>query len=725
MQRWRIVFFGWTLLLVISAICAVAACSDDPGAESSDAATATAHGTATSTSSGTATSNTSANDASTAQDADTTQKVAIPTFAPPEGTYAPGQVVTISCATPGASIMYSTDGQAPTTNYTSSLVLNESTVVKAIGTKSGTTSSDIATASYVVQNPAAVPSVDPASGNYTDSVQVTMSTVEANGAIYYTLDGSTPTTASAKYASPLTLTSTTTVSAISVAPSKTPSQIAKRTYTISATAIDPPYFSPLGGTFDNDVTVTIKSNSAGTTICYTTDGSSPTCNSNGCASPSQTYSSPIIVASSRNVIAIACKNRAASTSTSAVYTMRAAQPGANNATGTVTWGFVPLAQTTTTGATLLVTKTVDGSTPAEPSVSAPGTCTPASGTSASSTLPLDLSSSTLLGSLPSQGTGGLKQSAKYRIRACRVGYDLSFTTTLTYSVKLPQPSLWTDTARTRSAASGTYSSGLNVTIQSEIRGTPNADGAAAEGVICIAAGGSLPQCGSDLVSCATGTLVQSVLASSVVDPSGAGTPSPLAVWQGTTAAKTYNASEWSDSMLIACRPGTFPSDLISRLWSWKLNLAIYLGGPTGAPANPQLTAVAQGIDLASESLVPASPATPQQPGHVVFGLWTNGATVGASYTALNATDALLQTSAAMPTGIMVYYTEDGATPVLPATCGDMTYGPSTWKGESTSGHWNFAASWPQPSGGTPIKAIACATNMANSDVASLTVSTAP
>lgn len=79
------------------------------------------------------------------------ETVATPTFTPEGGTYTEAQSVTISCATEGSTICYTTDGSEPTSNstqYSVPLNINTTTTLKAKAFKSGYTESATATATY-------------------------------------------------------------------------------------------------------------------------------------------------------------------------------------------------------------------------------------------------------------------------------------------------------------------------------------------------------------------------------------------------------------------------------------------------------------------------------------------------------------------------------------------------------------------------------------------------
>lgn len=83
-------------------------------------------------------------------------QVLAPTFSPAGGTFATAQTVTVSSATAGSSIRYTTDGSVPSsttgTLYGGPVVIGYSSTLKAIAYKSGLSDSTVATATYIVSN---------------------------------------------------------------------------------------------------------------------------------------------------------------------------------------------------------------------------------------------------------------------------------------------------------------------------------------------------------------------------------------------------------------------------------------------------------------------------------------------------------------------------------------------------------------------------------------------
>jgi hypothetical protein len=80
---------------------------------------------------------------------------------------------------------------------------------------------------------AAIPTLNPTPGSYTSSVNVTLSDTTAGATIYYTTDGSNPTTSSTKYTAAIAVSTPTTVKAIAAATGFNNSAVASGTYTIS------------------------------------------------------------------------------------------------------------------------------------------------------------------------------------------------------------------------------------------------------------------------------------------------------------------------------------------------------------------------------------------------------------------------------------------------------------------------------------------------------------
>ncbi len=89
----------------------------------------------------------------------------------------------------------------------------------------------------------ASPTFTPGSGTFVTSQLVAISAT-SGATIYYTTDGSTPTTSSTVYHNPFTVTATTTVNAIAVASGLTASPVATATYTFNPYLGDNDYSSP-------------------------------------------------------------------------------------------------------------------------------------------------------------------------------------------------------------------------------------------------------------------------------------------------------------------------------------------------------------------------------------------------------------------------------------------------------------------------------------------------
>ena len=72
-----------------------------------------------------------------------------------------------------------------------------------------------------------------------------------------------------------------------------------------AVVANSPTFSPTAGTYGSVQNVTISTTSTGASICYTTNGTSPTCIGSGCDNGTN-YTSPLNVVNSQTIAAMAC-----------------------------------------------------------------------------------------------------------------------------------------------------------------------------------------------------------------------------------------------------------------------------------------------------------------------------------------------------------------------------------------------------------------------------------
>ena len=185
------------------------------------------------------------------------RKVATPTFSPAAGAVAEGTEVTISTSTEGATIYYTTDGNEPTTSstkYTEPITINAAVTIKAIAVKDGTPDSDVATAAYTIAAPCATPTFSPAAGTYTEVQHVEISSTTEDATIYYTTDGTEPTTSSTVYTSAITVDEDMTIKAIAVKIGMANSAVAEAVYEINL-----PDYATLPFEYDGNATGVLPS----------------------------------------------------------------------------------------------------------------------------------------------------------------------------------------------------------------------------------------------------------------------------------------------------------------------------------------------------------------------------------------------------------------------------------------------------------------------------------
>jgi len=166
------------------------------------------------------------------------KSAAMPTFTPPAGAYSQALSVTLSSATAGAPIYYTTDGKTtPTTastKYTGAIPVASNLTIKAVAVATGMPNSPVATAAYTFTPYVARPTFTPAAGAYVSEQWVAITSTPAGATFYYTTDGKTaPTTASAKYAGPIKAAANLTIQAIGVLTGAANSVAGSAVYSIS------------------------------------------------------------------------------------------------------------------------------------------------------------------------------------------------------------------------------------------------------------------------------------------------------------------------------------------------------------------------------------------------------------------------------------------------------------------------------------------------------------
>jgi alpha-tubulin suppressor-like RCC1 family protein len=288
--------------------------------------------------------------------------VAAPTFNPPAGTYIPAQDVVIATTTAGAAIRYTTDGSTPTatngTLYTDPVPVAASLTLKAVAYRAGWTTSPVTSGQYVIGLPAVAPAFDPGPGAYYDPQDVSLSTSTPGAAIRYTTDGSTPTeTVGTPYTAPVHVATNTTLKAVAYRDGWRTSPVTSGDYAIGPD-VSAPAFSPAPGSYSSAQSVVITTATPGSSIRYTTDGSTPT------DSVGTLYSAPVPVSSSLTLRAVAYRSGWTTSSViSGDYTITGAvaAPEFSVAPGTYSTAKPVAITSATSGATIRYT--TDGSTP--------------------------------------------------------------------------------------------------------------------------------------------------------------------------------------------------------------------------------------------------------------------------------------------------------------------------------------------------------------------------
>jgi len=233
-----------------------------------------------------------------------------PTISPATITNASPLTVTLETATTGAALYYTLDGTDPTessTLYTSPFTLTYAVpticTVKAIAV-ANSISSTVATQVYHIGNQVSAPVITGTLNTYGANMTITITDTTDGALIYYTDDGTTPTTTSAAYTEPfLTFESSIDIKAIAVKSGYFDSSIAESLINTGIAVSTYPTLGPYLNTYNcNPVASATRKFTIGTTahiemlsttdgvhdqapIYYTLDGSTPTIASTQYAAP--------------------------------------------------------------------------------------------------------------------------------------------------------------------------------------------------------------------------------------------------------------------------------------------------------------------------------------------------------------------------------------------------------------------------------------------------------
>jgi hypothetical protein len=188
--------------------------------------------------------------------------------------------------TPGAVIVYTTDGQMPTdthgTRYTGPYDDRDygRETVTAITYAQGMLPSPISSSFvYDVVRKSPMPSISPKSGGpFTDHLIVTIESplLAQGGKCFMTTDGSDPTSLSTQYTQPFTLNKvgTTILKSIATQVGQAYSEIVEASFLVLE-QVQIPTFDLNSGTFTDSVTVHLACQTENAVVRYTVDGSDP------------------------------------------------------------------------------------------------------------------------------------------------------------------------------------------------------------------------------------------------------------------------------------------------------------------------------------------------------------------------------------------------------------------------------------------------------------------
>jgi sugar lactone lactonase YvrE len=170
-------------------------------------------------------------------------QVATPVILPASGNITSAQYATITEATPGATIYYQTSGVFNTNGYiqyTAPIPLEGSgtLAIQAYATEAGYQPSGYVSATYSMNfaSVATTPAISLPSGSYASAQTVTITDATPGAQIYYTTNGTYPSTYSNLYSGPITVSASEIVVAFALAPGSSASGFASAQYEIGSSS---------------------------------------------------------------------------------------------------------------------------------------------------------------------------------------------------------------------------------------------------------------------------------------------------------------------------------------------------------------------------------------------------------------------------------------------------------------------------------------------------------
>lgn len=300
--------------------------------------------------------------------------VATPSFSPAGGTYTGAQSVTISSATSGATIHYTTDGSTPTASsptYAGAITVSSSLTLKAVASKSGMTDSAVGSAAYTINTQTSGFSQGVSELGSTATIWFKSSANQNFVILHYQVGSASQVNPKMSFNSSLgryesTLSGLSAGQVITYSFTYSPvggSQTDSPTFTYkmgTGNGIAKPTFSPTPGTYGSAVNVTLATAAPGGVIRYTTDGSAPN-------NLSPQYTGPISVTSAMTINAISVLSDGSQSGTaSGTYVVSTTGGKVSTPVFSLASGSYPSAIDVTLGSATngaVIRFTTDGSTP--------------------------------------------------------------------------------------------------------------------------------------------------------------------------------------------------------------------------------------------------------------------------------------------------------------------------------------------------------------------------